>query len=94
MNPITVVPTTQSCPFGRSYSGANLFKVKPGIPISDALEQIAMNLTQAAMLCGESEDADLRISRAMNQVIAQLIDSSSALASAALGGLRNSGLEA
>lgn len=87
------IPTSvESCPatFGQSLSRPELFVVRPDIEITDALEQVAINLANASILYGETLDADLPTCRAMNQVIAQLVEASGALVDASLAGLNAS----
>ncbi|WP_425225266.1 hypothetical protein [Pseudomonas sp.] len=79
--------TTLTASFGHTPSGSTLFSVHAGIPLHNALEHLAANLANMAVLCDEACDADIRTTRAMNQIMGQLIDSSSGLLAAALEGL-------
>jgi hypothetical protein len=85
---------THHANFGRTPSGTPLFAVQPGIPLHEALEQIAMTLGNASLLCGETVDADIQTGRSMNQIIAQLVDASRGLVDATLEGLNHSGQSA
>ncbi|WP_416422093.1 DUF3077 domain-containing protein [Pseudomonas sp. App30] len=87
MNMTSDALTTLAIPFGHTSSGNALFSVQPGIPLHEALEHLAANLANMAVLCDEACDADTRTTRALNQIMGQLIDSSSGLLAAALEGL-------
>ncbi|EIK97266.1 hypothetical protein PMM47T1_05766 [Pseudomonas sp. M47T1] len=82
---------TQPSTFGQTTSGAPLYSVQAGLPLSEVLEQVAINLDNAAVLCAETVDADLQTGRSMNQIIAQLVEASRGLIDAALDGCNHPG---
>jgi len=84
MNITSDALTTIATPFGNTPSGKALFCVQPDILLQEALEQIALNLRNMTILCDECCDSDTKTTRALNQIMGQLIDSSSGLLNSVL----------
>lgn len=71
-------PTTLHTPFG------DVFAVQSGVPVRDALEQLAQVLGNTQALCAEAVDADLRQMRSLVAMIGRELEMGEGLLEASL----------
>jgi len=87
MNNIRHTPSTLETTFGCSAASSDVFAVRPGTPVNEALEHASGMLATALTLAAEMADADLRTCRALGQAVSHFMEASKVLVDASVDGL-------
>jgi hypothetical protein len=87
MNNSSPTASTLEATFGCSAASCDVFAVRPGTPINEALEHASGMLSTALALIGEMADADLRTCRALSQAVGHFMEASKVLVDASVDGL-------
>jgi hypothetical protein len=87
MNTICPTASTLETTFGCSTASSNVFAVRSGTPITEALEHASGMLATAMTLTAEMADADLRTCRALSQAVSHFMEASKVLVDASVNGM-------
>lgn len=86
MNTIPTASTLETT-FGCSAASTDVFAVRSGTPIVEALEHASSMLATAVTLAAEMADADLRTCRALSQAFGHFAEASKVLVDASVDGM-------
>ena len=88
MNNSSPTTSTLETTFGSSNANCDVFAVRSGTPINEALEHASGMLATALTLAAEMADADLRTCRALGQAVGHFMEASKVLVDASVDGMQ------
>lgn len=87
MNDTCPTASTLEATFGCSAASTDVFAVRAGTPINEALEHASSMLATVMTLTAEMADADLRTCRALSQAVSHFAEASKVLVDASVDGM-------